>query len=328
MVRAIKIPEPQKQQSVNLAPIQANIERVEEMVRAIKIPEPQKQQVVDLSPIQAKVERVEKMVNAIKIPEPQKQQTVNLAPIQANIERVEEMVRAIKIPEPQKQQVVDLSPIQAKVERVEKMVNAIKIPEVPKPQVVDFSPIQSKVERLEKMVSAIKIPEPQKQETVDLEPVEQRVQVVEDLIRAWKWPKPSDPVDLTSIETRMANLEKLLKNKPAAAARPAPAKPKAKRNGPQLLKKASYGPKDDLKRISGVGPKLEKMLNKIGVYYFWQVASWNKKDVNRVDDLLDAFKGRIERDNWVYQSKSLAKLSPATPANSEREPRRARAATV
>jgi len=77
------------------------------------------------------------------------------------------------------------------------------------------------------------------------------------------------------------------------------------------LRKAAFGAPDDLKVVKGVGPKLEKMLHGIGVYYYWQVADWSKADVQEADDLLDAFKGRIERDNWVTQAKSLAKLSTA-----------------
>ena len=76
-----------------------------------------------------------------------------------------------------------------------------------------------------------------------------------------------------------------------------------------MFKKASYGKKDDLKRIYGVGPQLERLLNKLGVYYFWQVSDWQKSDIKMVDDKLDTFKGRIQRDKWVSQSKKLAKSS-------------------
>jgi NADH-quinone oxidoreductase subunit E len=63
---------------------------------------------------------------------------------------------------------------------------------------------------------------------------------------------------------------------------------------------------DDLKLISGVGPKLEKTCHEIGVYQFAQVANWKKADIKTVDDKL-SFKGRIERDEWVKQAKILAK---------------------
>ena len=64
---------------------------------------------------------------------------------------------------------------------------------------------------------------------------------------------------------------------------------------------------DDLKRISGVGPKLETMLNKLGIYRFSQIAEFKAKDVAWVDQHIETFKGRIYRDEWVKQAKKLAK---------------------
>jgi NADH-quinone oxidoreductase subunit E len=63
---------------------------------------------------------------------------------------------------------------------------------------------------------------------------------------------------------------------------------------------------DDLKLISGVGPKLEGVLNGLGIWTFAQVASWKKAERDWVDGYLK-FKGRIERDDWVKQAKALAK---------------------
>ena len=62
---------------------------------------------------------------------------------------------------------------------------------------------------------------------------------------------------------------------------------------------------DDLKRIQGVGPKLERMLNDMGIYQFKQISEFNAQDVKWVDDHLTAFKGRISRDNWVAQAHKL-----------------------
>ncbi len=79
----------------------------------------------------------------------------------------------------------------------------------------------------------------------------------------------------------------------------------AKSKGPVRLKKPE-GTADDLKLISGVGPKLEKTLNSLGFWHFSQIASWTKADVAIVDNEL-SFKGRIERDSWIKQAKALAK---------------------
>ncbi len=64
--------------------------------------------------------------------------------------------------------------------------------------------------------------------------------------------------------------------------------------------------KDDLKRIKGVGPVLEKLLHSNGVYTFAQIAAFAKEDIETLDEKLEGFHGRIERDDWVKQAKELA----------------------
>ncbi|MDI7864360.1 5' DNA nuclease [Rhizobiaceae bacterium n13] len=63
---------------------------------------------------------------------------------------------------------------------------------------------------------------------------------------------------------------------------------------------------DDLKAISGIGPKLEKVLNEMGIRRFADIAGWSDEDVRRIDDEL-GFGGRILRDDWVGQAKVLGK---------------------
>ena len=74
---------------------------------------------------------------------------------------------------------------------------------------------------------------------------------------------------------------------------------------PELLSAARENGADDLKRISGVGPKLEGILNDMGFYHFDQIASWGPSEIAWVDSRLK-FKGRIVRDNWVAQAVELA----------------------
>jgi len=66
------------------------------------------------------------------------------------------------------------------------------------------------------------------------------------------------------------------------------------------------GEPDDLKKISGVGPVLEKKLNELGITKFAQIAQFSSEDIEKVDTKLN-FKGRIERDNWLEQVADLAK---------------------
>ncbi len=70
------------------------------------------------------------------------------------------------------------------------------------------------------------------------------------------------------------------------------------------LFKAPKGEPDDLKKISGVGPVLEKKLNALGITTYAQVAAFTKAEIDQVDEVL-SFKGRIEREDWLSQAKKL-----------------------
>lgn len=74
---------------------------------------------------------------------------------------------------------------------------------------------------------------------------------------------------------------------------------------PAALSAARDGKADDLKLISGVGPKLEETLNSLGIYHFDQIAEWSTDTVAWVDNYL-SFKGRIDREDWIGQAKMLA----------------------
>ncbi len=73
---------------------------------------------------------------------------------------------------------------------------------------------------------------------------------------------------------------------------------------PQVLSAPGKPGRDNLKRIRGVGPKLEGQLNQLGIVRFDQIAAWDQKTVERLDNEL-SFKGRVERDEWIKQAKTL-----------------------
>jgi predicted flap endonuclease-1-like 5' DNA nuclease len=75
---------------------------------------------------------------------------------------------------------------------------------------------------------------------------------------------------------------------------------------PEALDGPRGGEADDLKRIKGVGPKMEELCNQLGFYHFDQIANWTADEVAWVDANLEGFKGRVSRDNWVEQAKVLA----------------------
>lgn len=64
------------------------------------------------------------------------------------------------------------------------------------------------------------------------------------------------------------------------------------------------GPADDLKKISGVGPKLEQLLNKKGISTYAHIVAMSKAEIVDMSENL-GFPGRIERDDWVGQAKAL-----------------------
>jgi NADH-quinone oxidoreductase subunit E len=90
------------------------------------------------------------------------------------------------------------------------------------------------------------------------------------------------------------------------SAKPAPAKAAAPEDKNRPAGIAKPKSPDDLKLISGVGPKIEGILHSLGIYTYKQVASWKKAEREWVDNYLK-FKGRIEREDWVKQAKALAK---------------------
>lgn len=99
--------------------------------------------------------------------------------------------------------------------------------------------------------------------------------------------------------------------KPAAqkktAAKPVqPEAPVVKAKKAVTGKPAAVSGADDLKRISGIGPKLEAVLKGLGVTSVSQIAAWKDADITRFDKEL-GFEGRIKRDDWVGQAKALLK---------------------
>lgn len=66
---------------------------------------------------------------------------------------------------------------------------------------------------------------------------------------------------------------------------------------------------DDLKKIRGVGPVIERTLNKLGIYFFEQIALLGPDQVDWVTHHLNTFPGRIERDEWISQAMDLADAS-------------------
>jgi large subunit ribosomal protein L21 len=107
-----------------------------------------------------------------------------------------------------------------------------------------------------------------------------------------------------------------VKSAVGAGSAPAGAKSEETTSAKAKSAKAAQAPKaeqnaiasegDDLKKLSGVGPALEKKLRDAGVMTFAQIAAWTEEDVADMDEKL-SFKGRIQREGWVEQAQELVK---------------------
>ena len=77
---------------------------------------------------------------------------------------------------------------------------------------------------------------------------------------------------------------------------------------PHLLPAARDGKPDDLKRITGIGPKLEETLNALGIWHYDQIAGWSAGEIAWIDEQ-EGLRGRVARDDWVGQAKALSQGS-------------------
>lgn len=105
--------------------------------------------------------------------------------------------------------------------------------------------------------------------------------------------RPAEPV-----KTAIAAGKAKAKAGPVAAKTKAPATVR-KGSGPNA------GGGDDLKMISGIGPKLEQVLNGKGIFRFADIAHWSGAEVEKIEAEL-GLDGRIARDGWVEQARALA----------------------
>jgi predicted flap endonuclease-1-like 5' DNA nuclease len=259
-----------KPNNVDLVPVESQLKSLSGQIANIPVPIAPSQP--DFSPLTDRIEKLEMEIHAIPAP-------ADIGSLGKRLQDVETAVRGI--PEPAPQKVVDLQPVQNALASIRDQIKGL--PKVETHEPVDLAPVTRQIGAIEKRVSTISQPE-----KVDLTPIDGR---------------------LRSIETEIGRLGKRL-TRPAKSTKTKPVEPELSRQRskqPKILSAALYGKQDDLKQILGVGPKLERLLNKNGVFYFWQVASWSHGDIEVIDQRLDTFKGRISRDNWVSQAKQLTR---------------------
>jgi len=261
-------------------------------------PEPRE---TDLSEVHSRLEQLANTVAALPGPEP-----VSFDSVNSRLDRL--MAEIGSIPIPLDPGAPDFEPLIQRLERLETGIKAIRVPDAAGSEAL--APVSGKLDRIEMAIRNIPQRAPAKE--TNLQPVVSKLDALEQTVQAMPRPHSANlaPIEnrLQAIERELGSLGKRLaksKGDHKARERDQQTSQKSSRRQPSVLSAALYGKKDDLKLITGVGPKLEELLNQNGVYYFWQVAEWNRKDIDVIDARLGTFKGRISRDNWVDQAKHL-----------------------
>ncbi len=61
--------------------------------------------------------------------------------------------------------------------------------------------------------------------------------------------------------------------------------------------------RDNLQLIHGIGPVIERRLNRLGITRFGQIAHWTDEDIARIAGKLEDSTDRIQRDRWVQSAR-------------------------
>ncbi|MCB0515579.1 MAG: hypothetical protein KDD49_05895, partial [Bacteroidetes bacterium] len=75
----------------------------------------------------------------------------------------------------------------------------------------------------------------------------------------------------------------------------------------ERIGKVDASQKDDLQRVKGIGPFIERKLNALGIYKFVQIARFTEEDEEKVNEAIEFFAGRVKRDEWAKQAAVFAK---------------------
>ena len=87
-----------------------------------------------------------------------------------------------------------------------------------------------------------------------------------------------------------------------AAAEPVPEEIRAAPTGGFEPLSGPRGVADDLKKLAGVSPTIEKQLNDLGIFHYWQFADMRPEDAHRIGEEV-GLPGRV--DGWMSQAKQL-----------------------
>ncbi|MEZ5945639.1 MAG: hypothetical protein R3C13_07470 [Hyphomonas sp.] len=241
---------------------------------------------VDLTPVQSRIAALESAIGAVRL---ELQSMPDFAPVERRLAALQESVLSLREP--------DLSPVVSTVRKLDARL--------------DMGAVENRLTSIEYSLAAIHHmlrsrdggylrPEPDyayRPPAYTPPTYEARSRDYEEIVEPLP---PPPPARATTAKAPQRRTVQAVSDPIDAARRPG--------DRANLLTEAAFGSGDDLEEINGVGPMLGELLNEVGVYYFWQIAEWTPRDVEWVDEKLEHFKGRIERDNWVGQAKELARL--------------------
>lgn len=74
---------------------------------------------------------------------------------------------------------------------------------------------------------------------------------------------------------------------------------------PESVETPFNGEIDDLKEVSGIGLKIEEVLNSLGIYYFDQISEWTPENIEWIENYLSV-KRRVKKEDWIGQAKLLS----------------------
>lgn len=116
---------------------------------------------------------------------------------------------------------------------------------------------------------------------------------------------------LTTVTITSINADgKAPAKKPAAKKEAAPkaetATAEAPKAAPAAAPAAESASADNLKKMTGVGPALEKKLNAAGITTFAQIAALTESQIAELEEQL-SLTGRFAKDGWVAQAQEFAK---------------------
>lgn len=125
---------------------------------------------------------------------------------------------------------------------------------------------------------------------------------------------------MAQLQAKLSEVSRLVEEPPALPTTPTPdkeqealdrVKERAKSLDFNRIGTATAAEKDDLKRVSGIGPFIEKKLNALGIYTFRQIANFDEELEEKVNEAIEFFPGRIRRDRWKAQAAELARETTA-----------------